>query len=187
MVFSIRYSEFAILNSLNIVDASTRNAIVAGWRWWAVGLDRACCLIVLWAGLLVNGGCNGQGGVGNSNYDLPAARPAVVEPDDIPPELAEAVESGEGKWLGVERVGEGAEGGWATGLFISSANEIVIETGDVVQFVMHLERMEIDWTRRVVLKIDGASFELTRKHYPTIRLRRSTGGGWNVAGNKPPS
>ncbi len=111
----------------------------------------------------------------------------MVEPDDIPPELAEAVESGEEKWLGVERVGEGAEGGWATGHFISSANKIMIETGDVLQLVMHLDRMEMDWTRRVVLKIDGASFELTRKHYPTIHLRRSAGGGWNAVGNHHPS
>ena len=88
------------------------------------------------------------------------------------------------KRLVVEVISDGVVGGWATADFVSAANKIVIETFDVQQFAMHLDMISIDWRRRVVLRIDGSVFELTRKHYPLIRLRRSDMGVWNSVDGK---
>ena len=82
-------------------------------------------------------------------------------------------------WLRVERIKDGAEGGWITGGLVED-NRIEIETRDVEQFVIDLSAVPIDWSRRAVLRIDDSSSELTRKHYPLVRLRRSSTGGWSA-------
>ncbi len=101
-------------------------------------------------------------------------------PADVPEEYAELLERNTPRWLIVEKLRKDAAGGWATGNFIAEANKIVIDTDGVERFVLHLDRIELDWTRRVVLRIDGANSELTRKRYPTLRLQRSPGGAWSA-------
>jgi hypothetical protein len=87
------------------------------------------------------------------------------------------------RWLRVERVTDGKAGGWATGGF-EAGNRIVVEAVDVDQFVIDLSRIAIDWSRRVVLRINGVNSELTKKRYPVLRLRRSSGGSWDVVEDK---
>ena len=87
------------------------------------------------------------------------------------------VDDSHDRWLRVEDIADGAEGGWATGAFMPG-NKVVIETENVTQFALDLPRIPIDWDRRVILCIDGHTSELTRKHYPHLRLRRSPTGGW---------
>ena len=83
------------------------------------------------------------------------------------------------QWLRVERIETGAEGGWITGGLVEG-NRIEIETRDVEQFVMDLSAIPIDWTRRAVLRIDNSTSQLTRKHHPMVRLRRTPSGGWST-------
>jgi hypothetical protein len=90
----------------------------------------------------------------------------------------ETLEEAEPKWLRVARLREGVEGGWATGRFIPEDNKLVIDTEGVDEFVIDLDGVDIDWTRRVVLRINGDNSELTRRHYPTLRLNRTEGGRW---------
>ena len=83
------------------------------------------------------------------------------------------------QWLRVERIDKDAKGGWITGRLVDG-NKIEIETRDVEQFVLDLSAVPIDWTRRAVLRIDGSSSQLTRKHHPIVRLRRTPSGGWST-------
>lgn len=83
------------------------------------------------------------------------------------------------RWLRIERIKKGAEGGWITGEMVEG-NRIVIETRDVEQFVLDLSAIPIDWTRRAVLRIDKSTSQLTRKHHPVVRLRRTPSGGWST-------
>jgi hypothetical protein len=86
-------------------------------------------------------------------------------------------DSGE-KWLRVEELADDSPGGWATGQFVPELNKLIIETDGVRQFVIAADRVDLDWDRRVVLRINGSNSELTRKHFPTIRLRQTVGGDW---------
>jgi len=119
------------------------------------------------------------------NVSTENAVPAPSTPADpgknITLENLEVLESAipEKRWLRVEELAEGVEGGWATGNFLSDRNKIEIETHQIAQFVMELPQISVDWSRRVVLKIDGHTSELTRTHYPFLHLRRSPTGGWN--------
>ncbi len=107
------------------------------------------------------------------NDDQPTGHVTVTIPDLEPyqPDNAEA------QWLGVDRIAEDADGAWATG-GVFAGNRVVIRTENVAQFRIELDRLPVDWDRRVVLRIDGRPSELTRKHYPTLTLRRSPTGGW---------
>ena len=151
-------------------------------------IDRRIRLCFLLIGMLTTGGCAGGEGALRVESDRPVERSGVVGVDGVSPDVSEAGEevwtSGPPGWLVVEVISDGVVGGWATADFVSAANKIVIETFDVQQFAMHLDMISIDWRRRVVLRIDGSVFELTRKHYPLIRLRRSDMGVWNSVDGK---
>ena len=82
-------------------------------------------------------------------------------------------------WLRIEAVAGDAQGAWATGAFVAG-NKIVIETQDVKRLALDLARIPVDWDRRAILRINRTTFELTRKHYPNLRLQRTPGGGWEA-------
>lgn len=87
----------------------------------------------------------------------------------------------------MEKVAEDAPGGWATGRFIGDENKLVIDTENVARFSADLTQMGIDWSRRVVLRIDGTSYELSHDNYPTLRLQRTPGGNWDRVREKAES
>ncbi len=136
--------------------------------------------------------CWGPGCRRTSSVDPSSARPVPAadrevtpppEPPDVPEAYEELLNEDRPRWLVVEKLREGKEGGWATGHFVEEANKIVIDTDGVERFTLHLDRLELNWTLRVVLRIDGSNSELTRKHYPTLRLRRTSGGSWEPVTN----
>ena len=145
---------------------------------------RSAVIVVLLCFLpLMLPGCAGRSQI---NADTESSPPAAVEKhggdaDQVTATIAdlEPYEPAEpeARWLAVERIAEGADGAWATGGLVA-ANKIVIETENVAQFRLDLDEIPVDWSRRVVLRIDGRPSELTREHYPTLRLRRSPTGGW---------
>lgn len=137
----------------------------------------------------VLGGCAEPTAV-ESTAGNTAPAPARVEPPkevtaDVPGDLDALLAVDSDRWLHVEGLREGAEGGWATGDFVKASNKIVIDTEGVARFAVDLDRIDIDWTRRVVLRIDGSNSELTRKHFPTLRLQRSRPGSWTPVKKAP--
>ncbi|NOT02084.1 MAG: hypothetical protein HOP29_15840 [Phycisphaerales bacterium] len=108
--------------------------------------------------------------------DVAAATPVThrLTLDDL--RAVELPDSAE-RWIRGERLIDGVKGGWVTGA-VSPENRVVIETDGLEQVVLDLSRVPADWNRRVILRIDGHTSELTRAHFPTLRLRRSPTGGW---------
>ncbi len=84
------------------------------------------------------------------------------------------------RWLFVETIRDGAPGGWATGSFDRARNKLDIQTRDVRQFALHLDRVPIDWNKLVVLSIDGKNSELRRRQTLRIHLQLDDHGQWVV-------
>lgn len=97
--------------------------------------------------------------------------------------LIEAMEEGKEKWVRVVEIKDGQPGAWITGQF-EKPNRIVISVEGAEQFELDTSKLDIDWTKRVVLRINEANSELTRKKSPVIQLKQSAGGGWYVVDEK---
>ncbi|MCC7292091.1 MAG: hypothetical protein IT449_08540 [Phycisphaerales bacterium] len=129
------------------------------------------------------GSANGQGNshepsVPSSAKPAPNAKPA---PDAKPsralpiavPDPAEA-----DRWLHVVRVREGVPGGVATGDFDPQRNKITIATTGVLEFRMDTDLMSIDWSRSVVLRIDGYNSQLVPRDEKRLTFRVNETGDW---------
>ncbi|MCP4246676.1 MAG: hypothetical protein GY778_06475 [bacterium] len=110
----------------------------------------------------------------------PTSQPAATEfdPNRVTNRIRTLADPQDG-WLRIEALRDGAPGAWATGWFIPR-RKIVIDTEEVDQFSIDLAQLDIDWSRRVVLRINGHSSELSRKPRRTLHLRRSPAGSWDV-------
>jgi len=119
---------------------------------------------------------------GPSEAEAPEEQPKADDRPRITLEDLEALREADttDRWIHIEGLMEGGEGGWVTGRHVAEDNRLEISTEHVSQFAMNLARVPVNWDRRVVLKIDGHTSELTRKHYPLLRLKRSPTGGWNA-------
>jgi hypothetical protein len=106
------------------------------------------------------------------------AQPAPVSP----PAPFEVIDGEEDltRWLFVQKTREGAKGGWTSGSFDRPRNKLEIQTQDVQQFALHLERVPIDWNKLVVLSIDGKNSELRRREHSRIHMRLDEHGKWTV-------
>ncbi len=117
----------------------------------------------------------------------PVAPPSPPEQSATPPENHDRVAvrirslaDPQRGWLRIEGIRDSAAGAWATGSFLKDKNKIVIETENVERFSINLSKLRLNWNRRVVLRIDGRSSELTRKRRPVLHLHRSPAGSWDV-------
>ncbi|MFQ5489567.1 MAG: hypothetical protein ACE5GE_02495 [Phycisphaerae bacterium] len=114
----------------------------------------------------------------------PQAPPAPTPPAEPDPEnrveirLLSLDEQQDG-WLRIEAIRKGATGAWAGGSN-PTPGRIVIDTENVDRFSINCAQLHIDWSGRVVLRIDGRSSELTRKKRPLIHFQRSPAGSWDV-------
>lgn len=80
-------------------------------------------------------------------------------------------------------VEDNARSAWAEGR-TEDGEKLVIDTQNVGRFRLDLSRVRLDWSKRIVLRIDGHNRELTRKNLPVIIYRRTTTGGWRVERKK---
>ncbi len=94
-------------------------------------------------------------------------------------EVIDVEDSGD-RWLFVEKMREGAAGGWATGSFDRTRNKLEIKTRDVGQFALHLDRVPINWDKLVVLSIDGKNSELRRRESSRLHIQLDDYGQWRV-------
>jgi hypothetical protein len=85
------------------------------------------------------------------------------------------------RWLFVEQVKAGAQGAWASGSFDVERNRLTIRTNDVRRFRVAVSRIEIDWTRPVVLRLDGVNSELRRRPHADYHFFRDDHGLWVVS------
>ncbi|MCH8251271.1 MAG: hypothetical protein IID36_02335 [Planctomycetes bacterium] len=84
------------------------------------------------------------------------------------------------RWVYAEKVRGDADGGSVTGTFHKSSNKIEIHTRDVERFSIDTSKIEIDWTRRVILGINGSNTGLGRREHPIIRFALDDYGKWVV-------
>ncbi len=137
------------------------------WRYVAVG-----CLAAV---LSLSGGCSEP--AVKLGDDQPAERPPIkAEPISVVlPELEDP-----NRWLIVQKVESGGDGGWATGSFEQSRNKIVIETHDVESFVIDTSRVAINWKKLVILRIDGRNSELRKRDQQVLHFMLDNSGRWVV-------
>ncbi len=114
--------------------------------------------------------------------NISAAGPPPAPAPVLPPPKLEIpiINPDPDRWLFVEKEKEGTRGGHATGSFDNPKNKITVNTVDVIRFVIDTSRIEIDWTRPVVLGIDQRNYELRRRDNPLIRFERSANKEWTV-------
>lgn len=85
-----------------------------------------------------------------------------------------------GQWLFVEEVRGDARGGWATGTFDQARNRLTINTHDVARFAVHVEQLDINWERLVVIRMDGVNTELRKRDFAVYHFVLDEYGRWNV-------
>lgn len=105
--------------------------------------------------------------------EMPAEPPVeiVVQPTQIDPDPPSII--------AINAIESGVEGGWAEA-YIGEENRIVVLHENVESFTLRLEPVQINWDKRVVLKINDDVMQLTRKPSPIITFVRSPGGIWEV-------
>ncbi len=114
-------------------------------------------------------------------------KPAPAEPDlppaNVDPNFAEvritSLADPQTGWLRIGQIRKDAPGAWATGSLVRD-NKLVIETEDVEEFSIRLTDMHINWTGRVILRINGQSSELMKRNRQVLRLKRSQAGSWDA-------
>ncbi|MEK6676359.1 MAG: hypothetical protein AABZ47_11980 [Planctomycetota bacterium] len=87
-------------------------------------------------------------------------------------------------WLRVLAVQKNAPGAYAKGSFDRDRNRIEIRTRDVMTFAVDISKIKIDWSRPVVIRIDGVSSELRRREHPVLHFHWDEHGAWTVV--EPP-
>lgn len=121
--------------------------------------------------------------------ETPNPGPAVETPKQteppVPKEIPTQIEipvpiDDPNRWLFVEKVAEGAKGGWATGSFDEERNKLSITTSDVSEFAIDTARLKINWKKLVVLSIDGKNSELRRRDFDVLHFKRAAHGEWTV-------
>lgn len=84
------------------------------------------------------------------------------------------------RWLFASTSREGAKGGWVEGSFDPARNRIDIRTKDITRFELDTGRLAIDWSKLVVIEIDGKSAELRHRENPKIEFEPDGAGHWKV-------
>lgn len=97
-------------------------------------------------------------------------------PLDFQPPSQAGLQSG---WASIEERAEPAKRAWIEGT-TQRSDKLVIETENVRQFELNLPHLGVDWSERIVLRIDGSTSELTKKRWPSMILQRTPAGAWVV-------
>lgn len=117
---------------------------------------------------------------------IPPVAPVVSEPPLVLPPIIPAGAARWDRWLTVEAVREGATVGCATGGYDRAKNKITIETEGVLQFCMDTGVLGVDFSRPVVLRIDGYNSQLLPRDTSRLHLRVIPTGDWELVTQKKP-
>lgn len=110
----------------------------------------------------------------------PAHVPDKPQPAPTLPPIVPTDSAWRNSWLTVEEVRAGAESGCATGGYDRSKNRITIETEGVLQFRMDTDTLSVDYSRPVVLRIDGYNCQLVEHDTPRLHFRVTPTGDWEL-------
>lgn len=104
-------------------------------------------------------------------------------PNEIPnPPVPGAVEAfgGSARWLRIESLRRDAVVGWASGSILSGSNIIEIATQGARCISLDLSEIHVDWSRRVILRIDGQGSELRHGKVQIKYLEATESGRWRT-------
>jgi len=107
----------------------------------------------------------------------PAVKP-VFEWEEVKTEL-EAIDDPD-RWLTVTKGDPKEKGAWATGRFDAGRNRLEITTRDALEFTVDVGRIEIDWSKLVILRINDRNTELKKREQSVYRFLRGSQGQWEV-------
>ena len=118
-------------------------------------------------------------------------QPSVVEPTaeespfgDVPERQASTAREGfggeEAGWLRIELLREDAAVGWATGSIHAGSNSIVIVTEGAKRIELDLSEIQVDWNRRVILRLDGQASQLLHGKTQIKHFEVTPAGRWRV-------
>lgn len=139
----------------------------------------AALLIIVLAAIPAS--CRRQGGEVTPQRDIPQhSQPEPTDAVVAPPVFIDTDPDDGTRWLIVEEARDKAEGAWATGAFLPKRNRIVIDTKNVQQFSINIERIDVRWEKLVVIRIDGVNSELRKRDGAIMRLMRDAHGRWVV-------
>lgn len=82
-------------------------------------------------------------------------------------------------WAAIVERADGAQRAWIEGT-TERSDKLVIETKNVRRFNLSLPHLGVDWSKRIALRIDGSTSELTKKRWPSMTLERTPAGAWIV-------
>jgi hypothetical protein len=105
-----------------------------------------------------------------------STRPAP-DPNSARVEIRALTDPQEG-WLRIEAVKANAPGASAAGRFFPDENRLAIHTDQVERFSIDLSALPIRWDRRVVLRIDQVSAELSRRNQTIVHFEVTPAGDW---------
>jgi len=110
--------------------------------------------------------------------ETPPESPVVAS--EPPPPAANTVSTKpEGKWLTIERREIESLGASARGE-VTDSHRLEIRTDNVDQFSVDLSEIPLDWNKRIVLRVNTQTMELTKKKHPLVHFRRTPTGDWVV-------
>ncbi len=95
---------------------------------------------------------------------------------DFSPPSAKGLQQG---WASIEERADPAMRAWLEGT-TQRPDVIVIATENISQFKLNLPHLGVDWSKRIALRIDGSTSELTKKRWPSMTLMRTPAGAWVV-------
>jgi len=111
-----------------------------------------------------------------ATQDVPNAQPAAPPPlrrERTPPP---PIQMG---WAVIDERAESAQRAWVEGEVVVG-DRFVIQTQNVRRFTLDLTRVRLDWSKRIVLRMDGFNSELTRKRWPKLHFIRTPSGAWDA-------
>lgn len=82
-------------------------------------------------------------------------------------------------WAVIDERAESAQRAWVEGEVVVG-DRFVIQTQNVRRFTLDLTRVRLDWSKRIVLRMDGFNSELTRKRWPKLHFIRTPSGAWDA-------
>jgi hypothetical protein len=82
-------------------------------------------------------------------------------------------------WATIDEKADESQRAWMEGE-IRLTDRLIITTSSVRRFALDLTRLRLNWDKRILLRLDGFNFELTRKRWPVIHFIRTPAGAWEV-------
>lgn len=114
-----------------------------------------------------------------SPRETEATKPETPPPAPEPVK-AESHFHSSAEWVEIVALTDGATRGDIEAVFDEGRNKFTIDAEGVSEFLLDVCRVKVNWTRPVILKIDGRNSELRKRDYCRLRMRMVGRGAWEV-------